>query len=69
MLEYDDVNNKQRNEIYSLRRDLLEGKEQRAYILEKARDILESLIEEHLAVHKDPADWDKHQDNGDLFIL
>ena len=30
LLEYDDVNNKQRNEIYSLRRGLLEGKDQKA---------------------------------------
>jgi preprotein translocase subunit SecA len=58
LLEYDDVNNKQRTEIYALRRDLLEGREQKEYILQKAREILDFLIEEHLGVHENPADWD-----------
>jgi preprotein translocase subunit SecA len=58
LLEYDDVNNKQRTEIYTLRRELLAGKEQKEYVLTKARDILEYLVQEHLAGHKDPKDWD-----------
>jgi len=58
LLEYDDVNNKQRKEIYSLRFGLLEGKEQVEYIVGKAREILDVLIDEHLGVHKDPGDWD-----------
>jgi preprotein translocase subunit SecA len=58
LLEYDDVNNKQRNEIYGLRRDLLQGKEQKEYMLGKAREILDFLVDDYLAVHKSPADWD-----------
>jgi len=58
LLEYDDVNNKQRTEIYRLRRDLLAGKEQREYVLGKGREILEFLIEDYVAVHKSPQDWD-----------
>jgi len=58
LLEYDDVNNKQRKEIYGLRRDLLAGKEQKEYVQGKARDILGFLVEDHLRVHKDPGDWD-----------
>jgi preprotein translocase subunit SecA len=57
LLEYDDVNNKQRKEIYGLRRGLLEGKEQREYVLDKARDILDFLVHEHLGAFKDPGDW------------
>ncbi|HKQ60806.1 MAG TPA: preprotein translocase subunit SecA [Candidatus Polarisedimenticolaceae bacterium] len=57
LLEYDDVNNKQRTEIYRLRRELLEGKEQKAYVLGKAREILDALVTEHLGVHDRPADW------------
>src|SRR5438552_1932627 len=34
LLEYDDVMNKQRTEIYSLRRELLEGTDQTAYIMD-----------------------------------
>ncbi len=58
LLEYDDVNNKQRKEIYSLRHGLLGGKEQKEYVLAKAREILDVLVDEHLGAHKDPGDWD-----------
>jgi preprotein translocase subunit SecA len=57
LLEYDDVNNKQRHEIYGLRQGLLEGREQKEYVLSKAREILDGLVEEHITAHKDPADW------------
>ncbi len=58
LLEYDDVNNKQRNEIYALRRDLLAGKEQIEYILGRAREILDVLVADYLAVHKSPEEWE-----------
>jgi len=48
LLEYDDVNNKQRGEIYGLRRDLLAGKEQREYVLGKGTELLEILARDHL---------------------
>jgi preprotein translocase subunit SecA len=57
LLEYDDVNNKQRNEIYSLRRDILDGKDQKGYLEEKARDILGWLADEQLAAFSDPGEW------------
>jgi preprotein translocase subunit SecA len=57
LLEYDDVNNKQRTEIYSLRRDLLAGKEQKEYVLQKAREVLDGLVEDHVGAHPDRADW------------
>src|SRR6185436_8644422 len=57
LLEYDDVNNKQRKEIYALRRDLLEGREENEYIVTKAREILGGLIEDTTAA-PDPAEWD-----------
>jgi preprotein translocase subunit SecA len=58
LLEYDDVNNKQRTEIYGLRRGILEGREQREYVMEKARDILDFLVEDHLGNRKDRTEWD-----------
>ena len=58
LLEYDDVNNKQRTEIYGLRQGLLEGREQKEYILQKAREVLDYLVEEHLGAHDNPKDWD-----------
>jgi len=58
LLEYDDVNNKQRTEIYGLRQGLLEGREQKEYILQKAREVLDYLVEEYLGAHDNPKDWD-----------
>ncbi|MCP3981985.1 MAG: preprotein translocase subunit SecA [bacterium] len=58
LLEYDDVNNKQRQEVYTLRRGLLEGKEQREYVIEKGQDLLGFLIHDHLGQHADPGDWE-----------
>ena len=43
LLEYDDVMNKQREAIYAIRRELLEGTDQKEYILELADDILMRL--------------------------
>jgi preprotein translocase subunit SecA len=45
LLEYDDVNNRQRTEIYRLRRELLEGKGQREYLLQKAEEILDHVYD------------------------
>ena len=58
LLEYDDVMNKQREAIYKLRRDILEGREGREYVLGVAEDILDGLIETHCPEKSDPQDWD-----------
>ncbi len=42
---------------HQIGRGLLEGREQKEYVLEKARDVLETLIDEHMAAFKDPGDW------------
>ena len=57
LLEYDDVNNKQRREIYGLRRSLLEGQEQKEYVLSKARDILSVIVADAVGQQDNPADW------------
>jgi len=57
-LEYDDVMNKQREAIYSIRRDLLEGADQKEYVTTLAEDILLELIEQHASREKNPHDWD-----------
>ncbi len=58
LLEYDDVMNKQRVAIYRLRRDILDGKEQREYILELADKILDDLLDQHLAADLNVEEWD-----------
>ncbi|MEE9226993.1 MAG: SEC-C metal-binding domain-containing protein, partial [Acidobacteriota bacterium] len=57
LLDYDDVMNKQRGEIYRLRRELLAGEGQREYILHKAEDVLDWLLEAHVGEKEDPGDW------------
>jgi preprotein translocase subunit SecA len=57
LLEYDDVMNKQREAVYSLRRRILEGLEGRNYILRVVEDIVGSLIDLHCPEEADPDDW------------
>jgi preprotein translocase subunit SecA len=57
LLEYDDVMNKQREEIYRLRRELLEGGSQREYVLQKMEEILDWLLDAHAPEEAAPAEW------------
>jgi preprotein translocase subunit SecA len=45
LIEYDDVMNKQRQAVYGMRRDLLEGLDQKERVLDMVRGIVESLVE------------------------
>ena len=67
LIEYDDVMNKQRESIYSLRRELLEGKisdaegetlDTRGYLFNLADDLVESLVETHANKNTNPEEWD-----------
>jgi preprotein translocase subunit SecA len=58
LLEYDDVMNKQREAIYAIRRELLEGADQRDYILNLAEDIFLEMVERHTPREKHPDEWD-----------
>ena len=58
LLEYDDVMNKQRVAIYGLRRRILEGQDQRDYVLDLAAVAAESLVDNRLSTEVDPDDWD-----------
>jgi preprotein translocase subunit SecA len=61
LLEYDDVMNKQRVSVYTLRRSILEGREGKDYILNAAADIVEFLVDTHL-----PEDEREHPDEAEL---
>jgi preprotein translocase subunit SecA len=59
LLEYDDVMNKQREAVYGLRRQLLEGVEQRELILEDyVGGILSTLLDECCNERTRPDQWD-----------
>ncbi len=58
LLEYDDVMNKQREAVYGLRRQLLEGVEQRELILEDyVGGILSGLLDEFAGEKVRPDQW------------
>ena len=67
LLEYDDVMNKQRESVYTLRREILEGTihlteeeflDTRAYVLALAEDILEAQVERFAGKELELEDWD-----------
>jgi preprotein translocase subunit SecA len=59
LLEYDDVMNKQREAVYGLRRQLLEGIDQKDLILEDyVADILAGQMDKFAAKDVHPQDWD-----------
>ena len=85
LLEYDDVMNKQRENIYTLRRELLGGKirlegkdgepeevDSRAYLTTLADGLLEQQIEKYCGPEIDPEEWDLGgltSASGELFGL
>jgi preprotein translocase subunit SecA len=48
LLEYDDVMNKQRESVYTLRRSILDGREGKDYIVNAADEIVEFLLTTHI---------------------
>jgi preprotein translocase subunit SecA len=70
LLEYDDVMNKQRESVYALRRELLEGTirmgededaetfDTRGYLMTLAEELLDGLIETYAGRHTNPEEWD-----------
>ena len=67
LLEYDDVMNKQRENIYTLRRSLLDGRIQvdddttvgpHAYVMTIAEDVIDAAIEEHCGKDSHHEEWD-----------
>jgi len=58
LLEYDDVMNKQRQHIYSLRRDILFGKDFKEYIQELVGDLFEEIFSFYIDENKESDQWD-----------
>jgi preprotein translocase subunit SecA len=67
LLEYDDVMNKQRESVYTLRREILEGQvhvtedellDTRGYMMALAEDLLDDLVERYAGKDIDPEEWD-----------
>jgi len=58
LLEYDDVMNKQREAVYSLRKRILDGSEGRGYILRVVDDIVADQVDRFCPEAADPKDWE-----------
>ena len=66
LLEYDDVMNRQREEIYGLRRDILKGKQSKDEILALADVILDYTLGRNLPEDKAFDEWDMAAFDVDL---
>jgi preprotein translocase subunit SecA len=58
LLEYDDVNNQQRTEIYSFRREILAGENLKDNILEMVENALDDILSIYCPENKHPEEWD-----------
>jgi len=58
LLEYDDVNNKQRQAVYGMRRQLLEGIDQKERVMEMVRGLVEQFLDMRCPDDKHPDTWD-----------
>jgi len=58
VLEYDDVMNKQREAVYGLRRQLLEGEDQKEYLMGIADDIMSGFVSQFAGKDTHPDEWD-----------
>jgi preprotein translocase subunit SecA len=58
LIEYDDVNNKQRQAVYGMRRQLLEGIDQKEHVMEMVRGIIDQFVDMRCPNTKHPDTWD-----------
>ncbi len=69
LLEYDDVNNKQRQAVYGMRRQLLEGLDQRERIMDMVRGIVDQYIDSRCPNDKHPDTWELPALCDDVFNM
>ena len=58
LLEYDDVMNKQRQAVYGMRRQLLEGSDQKERVMEMVQGIVDQFVDMRCPDDKHPDTWD-----------
>lgn len=64
LLEYDQVNNEQREVIYSERRKVLNGENMRASILKMIMEVVEGCVDTCISDDQIPEDWDLNELNN-----
>jgi len=58
LLEYDDVMNKQRQVIYTIRKDVLKGKDLKGQVKNLSAEIFDHYFNSYIAEDKDVEEWD-----------
>ena len=58
LLEYDDVMNKQREIVYGMRREILDGASQAETIQEWTEDLVSGFLDAYASANVHPEDWD-----------
>ena len=69
LLEYDRVNNEQREVIYGERRKVLEGANMRETIFKMANDVVEGCVNSCIGDDQDAENWDLHELNSLLLPI
>jgi len=59
LLEYDDVMNKQRETIYTQRKEVLQGKDMREYFVNLIATLVEWMLDSYANKDASPEDWDR----------
>jgi preprotein translocase subunit SecA len=66
LLEYDDVNNKQRQAVYGMRRGLLEGVDQKERVMDMVQGIVDQFIDNRCPDNKHPDTWELAELRNDI---
>ena len=69
LLEYDQVNNEQREIIYAERRRVLDGESMRDVIYKMLTDIVENMVDNNIGEDNKPEDWDLRDLNAELLPI
>ena len=64
LMEYDQVNNDQREVIYAERRRVLDGENMRSVIMKMITDIVENAVDMSISDEQEPAEWDLSELNS-----
>ncbi|MCR5399226.1 MAG: preprotein translocase subunit SecA [Lachnospiraceae bacterium] len=69
LLEYDQVNNEQREIIYAERRRVLDGESMRDVIYKMFTDIVEGVVDRNIGEDEKPDDWELKDLNNELLPI
>ena len=69
LLDYDQVNNDQREVIYKERRRVLDGENMRDVIFKMINETAEEIVNRHISEDLEPSEWDMKAFNQDLLDI